>query len=160
ERVARGVGDRSVARTVYDCIARVLERRRIARAARVLVRRRRRVAAAAARRNPSASECAAREKNTPHEPGERYLGTPSAPPARSRFHEAFSSGTFDDASNHRRLPMNEAETLFGDEHVRRYRETGGKVGHIWRNGSTILLLTTAGRKTGTKHTIPLIYATD
>lgn len=35
--------------------------------------------------------------------------------------------------------MNEAENLFGDEHVRRYRETGGKVGHDWRKGSTILL---------------------
>ncbi len=56
--------------------------------------------------------------------------------------------------------MNEAESLFGDEHVRRYRETGGAVGHIWRQGSTILLLTTTGRKTGQKRTIPLIYAQD
>jgi proline iminopeptidase len=56
--------------------------------------------------------------------------------------------------------MNEAEQLFGDEHVRRYRETGGAVGHIWREGSTILLLTTTGRKTGERRTIPLIYAED
>ena len=56
--------------------------------------------------------------------------------------------------------MNEAESLFGDEHVRRYRETGGAVGHIWREGSTILLLTTTGRKSGQPRTIPLIYATD
>jgi proline iminopeptidase len=56
--------------------------------------------------------------------------------------------------------MSEAETLFGDEHVRRYRETGGKVGHIWRQGSTILLLTTIGRTSGEKRTVPLIYATD
>ena len=56
--------------------------------------------------------------------------------------------------------MNEAESLFGDEHVRRYRETGGTVGHIWREGSTILLLTTTGRKTGEKRTAPLIYAQD
>lgn len=56
--------------------------------------------------------------------------------------------------------MSEAETLFGDEHVRRYRETDGAVGHIWREGSTILLLTTTGRKSGEKHTIPLIYAKD
>ena len=56
--------------------------------------------------------------------------------------------------------MSEAESLFGDEHVRRYQETGGAVGHIWREGSTILLLTTAGRKTGQKRTIPLIYAQD
>ena len=56
--------------------------------------------------------------------------------------------------------MGEADNLFGDEHVRRYRETGGAVGHIWREGSTILLLTTAGRKTGEKRTAPLIYAPD
>jgi deazaflavin-dependent oxidoreductase (nitroreductase family) len=56
--------------------------------------------------------------------------------------------------------MSEADTLFGDEHVRRYRETGGKVGHIWRNGSTILLLTTTGRATGGKWTVPLIYVQD
>ncbi len=56
--------------------------------------------------------------------------------------------------------MSEAENLFGDEHVRRYRETGGAVGHDWREGSTILLLTTTGRKTGEKRTAPLIYAKD
>jgi len=56
--------------------------------------------------------------------------------------------------------MSEAEKLFGDEHVRRYRETGGEVGHIWWKGSTVLLLTTTGRKTGEKRTVPLIYAQD
>ena len=56
--------------------------------------------------------------------------------------------------------MNAAENLFGDEHVRRYRETGGEEGHIWREGSTILLLTTKGRKTGEPRTTPLIYAQD
>jgi deazaflavin-dependent oxidoreductase (nitroreductase family) len=56
--------------------------------------------------------------------------------------------------------MSEAENLFGEEHVRRYRETGGKVGHIWREGSTILLLTTTGRTSGEKRTVPLIYAQD
>lgn len=56
--------------------------------------------------------------------------------------------------------MSEAENLFGDEHVRRYRETGGAVGHIWREGSTILLLTTTGRTSGEKRTVPLIYAKD
>jgi deazaflavin-dependent oxidoreductase (nitroreductase family) len=56
--------------------------------------------------------------------------------------------------------MSEAENLFGDEHVRRYRETGGEVGHIWREGSTILLLTTTGRKSGERRTTPLIYAQD
>jgi proline iminopeptidase len=56
--------------------------------------------------------------------------------------------------------MSEAENLFGEEHVRRYRETGGEVGHVWREGSTILLLTTKGRKTGQPRTTPLIYAED
>lgn len=54
----------------------------------------------------------------------------------------------------------EAETLYGTEHVRRYRETGGEVGHIWRNGSKTLLLTTTGRKTGKQTTTPLIYEND
>jgi len=53
--------------------------------------------------------------------------------------------------------VSEAESIFGDEHVRRYRETGGEVGHIWRNGSKILLLTTKGRTTGEPRTVPLIY---
>ncbi|HEY6962129.1 MAG TPA: nitroreductase family deazaflavin-dependent oxidoreductase [Gaiellaceae bacterium] len=54
----------------------------------------------------------------------------------------------------------DATKLFGEEHVRRYRETGGEVGHIWKEGSTILLLTTKGRKTGSPTTTPLIYAQD
>jgi deazaflavin-dependent oxidoreductase (nitroreductase family) len=53
--------------------------------------------------------------------------------------------------------MSAGEQLFGDEHVRRYRETGGEVGHIWRRGSKILLLTTTGRRTGEPRTTPLIY---
>jgi proline iminopeptidase len=56
--------------------------------------------------------------------------------------------------------MNAADSLFGDEHVRRYRESGGQVGHIWREGSTILLLTTTGRTSGEARTAPLIYAED
>ena len=54
----------------------------------------------------------------------------------------------------------EAQQLFGEEHVRRYRETDGEVGHIWKEGSTILLLTTTGRRTGKETTIPLIYGLD
>jgi deazaflavin-dependent oxidoreductase (nitroreductase family) len=56
--------------------------------------------------------------------------------------------------------MSEAEKLYGDAHVERYRETGGEVGHIWKEGSTVLLLTTTGRKTGEQRTTPLIYAED
>lgn len=46
--------------------------------------------------------------------------------------------------------------LFGQEHVDRYRETGGEEGHDWQ-GTTTLLLTTTGRKSGKKRTTPLIY---
>jgi proline iminopeptidase len=53
-----------------------------------------------------------------------------------------------------------AQQLYGDERVRRYRETDGEVGHIWKEDSTILLLTTTGRRTGQESTTPLIYALD
>ena len=49
--------------------------------------------------------------------------------------------------------------LFGDEHVKRYRETNGEEGHIWQKGSTVALLTTTGRKSGEERTTPLIYGT-
>ena len=49
--------------------------------------------------------------------------------------------------------------LLGAEHVRRYQETDGEVGHIW-NGVPIVLLTTTGRKSGQSRTTPLIYARD
>lgn len=51
-------------------------------------------------------------------------------------------------------------TLFGQEHVDRYRETDGEEGYVWREGSTILLLTTYGRKTGSPTTTPLIFDLD
>jgi deazaflavin-dependent oxidoreductase (nitroreductase family) len=50
----------------------------------------------------------------------------------------------------------ENDELFGEEHVRRYRETDGEAGHEWR-GATILLLTTTRRKSGGEFTTPLIY---
>jgi deazaflavin-dependent oxidoreductase (nitroreductase family) len=50
-------------------------------------------------------------------------------------------------------------SLFGQEHVRRYRETDGEVGAIW-NGAPALLLTTTGRRTGQPTTTPLIYGRD
>lgn len=46
--------------------------------------------------------------------------------------------------------------LFGQEHVDRYRETGGEEGHDW-NGSQTLILTTTGRKSGEPRDNPLIY---
>lgn len=46
--------------------------------------------------------------------------------------------------------------LFGQEHVRRYQATDGAEGHDWQ-GTTALLLTTTGRKSGKQVTTPLIY---
>jgi deazaflavin-dependent oxidoreductase (nitroreductase family) len=51
------------------------------------------------------------------------------------------------------------DDLFGAEHVRVYRETGGEQGYDWR-GTTILLLTTTGRVSGQERTTPLIHRTD
>ena len=50
--------------------------------------------------------------------------------------------------------------LFGPEHVRAYRESGGERGYRWRNGTTILLLTTTGRSSGEQRTTPLIFRPD
>jgi deazaflavin-dependent oxidoreductase (nitroreductase family) len=57
------------------------------------------------------------------------------------------------------MARQDASHLFGNEHVRSYRETGGELGHDWKEGSSVLLLTTKGRKTGQERTIPLIYGT-
>lgn len=46
--------------------------------------------------------------------------------------------------------------IFGQEHVDRYRATDGAEGHDW-SGTTVLLLTTTGRRTGEPRTTPLIY---
>ena len=51
------------------------------------------------------------------------------------------------------------DELFGEEHVRVYRETGGERGYHWR-GTTILLLTTTGRRSGEERTTPLIHRVD
>jgi len=51
------------------------------------------------------------------------------------------------------------DQLFGAEHVRVYRETGGAHGYHWR-GTEILLLTTTGRRSGEPRTTPLIHRTD
>lgn len=51
------------------------------------------------------------------------------------------------------------DQLFGPEHVRVYRETGGERGYHWR-GTTILLLTTTGRSSGEPRTTPLIHRED
>ena len=46
--------------------------------------------------------------------------------------------------------------LFGKEHVKRYQETDGNEGHEWQ-GTTALILTTSGRRTGEQRSTPLIY---
>jgi deazaflavin-dependent oxidoreductase (nitroreductase family) len=51
------------------------------------------------------------------------------------------------------------DDLFGDEHVRVYRETAGERGYHWR-GTTILLLSTRGRRSGETRTTPLIHRAD
>jgi deazaflavin-dependent oxidoreductase (nitroreductase family) len=47
-------------------------------------------------------------------------------------------------------------SLFGNEHVRQYEATGGKVGHDW-NGTSVLILHATGRKSGKTIKAPLIY---
>lgn len=49
--------------------------------------------------------------------------------------------------------------LFGQEHVKRYRETNGAEGHEWQ-GTTVLILTTTGRRSGEPRSTPLIYGRD
>ena len=51
------------------------------------------------------------------------------------------------------------DSLFGEEHVRAYRETDGERGYHWR-GTEILLLSTTGRNSGEERTTPLIHRTD
>ncbi len=46
--------------------------------------------------------------------------------------------------------------LFGQKHVKRYRQTDGAEGHDWQ-GTTVLILTTTGRRSGEERSTPLIY---
>jgi deazaflavin-dependent oxidoreductase (nitroreductase family) len=46
--------------------------------------------------------------------------------------------------------------LFGQEHVRRYVQSDGAEGHDWQ-GTTVLILTTTGRRSGEPRSTPLIY---
>jgi deazaflavin-dependent oxidoreductase (nitroreductase family) len=48
--------------------------------------------------------------------------------------------------------------LFGQEHVDRYVATDGEDGHEWQ-GTTTLILTTTGRRSGEQRPTPLIYGT-
>jgi deazaflavin-dependent oxidoreductase (nitroreductase family) len=53
--------------------------------------------------------------------------------------------------------MTSATDLHGDPHVERYLETDGADGYTWRNGTTILILFTRGRKSGEQRSHALIY---
>jgi deazaflavin-dependent oxidoreductase (nitroreductase family) len=69
------------------------------------------------------------------------------------------AGTRRDAALDSQAMADSDDELFGPEHVRVYRETGGERGYHWR-GTTILLLTTRGRSSGEPRTTPLIHRTD
>ncbi|MCI2237134.1 nitroreductase family deazaflavin-dependent oxidoreductase [Paenibacillus sp. TRM 82003] len=53
--------------------------------------------------------------------------------------------------------MTSATDLHGDPHVERYLETNGEDGYHWRNGTTILILFTKGRKSGEQRSHALIF---
>jgi hypothetical protein len=60
------------------------------------------------------------------------------------------------AARRGRLPAMPDFSLFGDEHVRQYEATAGKVSHDW-NGTSVLIPHTKGRKSGQTPKFPLIY---
>jgi deazaflavin-dependent oxidoreductase (nitroreductase family) len=47
--------------------------------------------------------------------------------------------------------------LYSKEHVDRYVATNGAEGYEWRNGTSILILTTKGRRSGEERTNALIF---
>ena len=56
-------------------------------------------------------------------------------------------------------PRPSDDDLFGQVHVRVYRQTDGERGYHWR-GATVLLLSTKGRVSGQERTTPLIFRSD
>ena len=51
----------------------------------------------------------------------------------------------------------DATQLHGPEHVKAYLDTDGEAGHDWKNGTSTLILTTKGRKSGEERLNALIY---
>lgn len=47
--------------------------------------------------------------------------------------------------------------LYGQEHIERYEATDGAEGYDWREGTTILILTTTGRRSGEPRQNALIF---
>jgi len=48
-------------------------------------------------------------------------------------------------------------TLYGQDHIERYEATDGEEGYDWRNGTSILVLTTTGRRSGEARKNALIF---
>jgi deazaflavin-dependent oxidoreductase (nitroreductase family) len=55
------------------------------------------------------------------------------------------------------MARRDASALYGKEHIRQYQATDGEYGHDWRGGSSTLLLTTIGHRSGEPRIAPLIY---
>jgi deazaflavin-dependent oxidoreductase (nitroreductase family) len=51
----------------------------------------------------------------------------------------------------------DATQLHGPEHVKVYLDPDGEVGHEWKKGTSVLILTTKGRKSGEERLNALIY---
>ncbi|WP_326598697.1 nitroreductase family deazaflavin-dependent oxidoreductase [Streptomyces sp. NBC_01803] len=56
--------------------------------------------------------------------------------------------------------IHDSPTSWVSDHIRRYVETDGREGHLWRDGVPTLLLTTRGRKSGVLRRTALIYGRD
>lgn len=53
--------------------------------------------------------------------------------------------------------MSSMPELFGQDHIDAYLETDGERGHDWIGDTSVLILTTTGRKSGEERMAPLIY---
>jgi deazaflavin-dependent oxidoreductase (nitroreductase family) len=56
--------------------------------------------------------------------------------------------------------VNDSPVGWVADHIRSYVDSGGQEGHEWRPGVPTLLLTTTGRKSGTRRRTALIYGRD
>ena len=68
--------------------------------------------------------------------------------------ESFGVADYSPVMNSSRIV--DSPTEWVADHIRRYVESNGEDGHIWR-GVTTLLLTTTGRKSGVRRRTALIY---
>ena len=102
---------------------------------------------AADRRSPAAwIRCSWRPCTTPlRSPGDRLAPEREGPPPEDPRTEGDPMSSID------------ATQLHGPEHVKVYLDTDGDVGHEWRNGTSTLILTTKGRRSGEERLNALIY---